>query len=83
TFVFTALRRFIDYYKGYLAPFLPFSVVWLDYLLLGILLILIQMYRPEGIVREKPTSTLSPKRLREITAPERMGPSSEKEGQKD
>jgi len=63
TFAFTALRRFIDYYKGQLAPFVPFSVVWLDYLLLGIMLILIQMYRPEGVIREKPTPTLSYKRL--------------------
>jgi len=63
TFAFTALRRFIDYYKGQLAPFVPFSVVWLDYLLLGIMLILIQLYRPEGVIREKPTPTLSYKRL--------------------
>jgi len=83
TFAFTALRRFIDYYKGYLAPFLPFSVVWLDYLLLGILLIVIQMYRPEGIVREKPTPTLSRKRLKRIIAPRRTASPSGEEDQED
>ena len=68
TFVFVALRRFINYYKELLAPFLPFSVVWLDYLLLGIMLILIQMYRPEGIIREKPTPTLSYKKLEKLAS---------------
>jgi len=66
TFVFVTLRRLIDYFKEYLAPFVPFSVVWLDYLLLGIMLILVQMYRPEGIIREKPTPTLSHKKLEKI-----------------
>ena len=68
TFVFTALRRFIDYYKGQLSPFVPFNVVWLEPLLFGVMIILIQMYRPEGIVREKPTPTLSKNRLRRIIA---------------
>jgi branched-chain amino acid transport system permease protein len=79
TFVFTALRRFIDYYKGYLAPFLPFNVVWLDPLLLGVMLILIQMYRPEGIIKEKPTPTLSYKRIKEIISSKTTGPPSRKE----
>lgn len=83
TFAFTALRRFIDYYKGYLAPLFPFSVVWLDYLLLGILLIVIQMYRPEGIVREKPTPTLSRKSLKRIIAPRRTVSPSGEEDQED
>jgi len=67
TFAFTALRRFIDYYKGYLVPFVPFDVVWLDPLLLGVMLVLIQMYRPEGILPEKPTPTLGKKSLVKFT----------------
>ncbi len=68
TFTFVALRRFIDYYKVQLTPFLPFSVVWLDYLVIGIMLILIQLYRPEGLIREKPTSTLGYKKLEKIAS---------------
>ncbi len=79
TFAFASLRRFIDYYKEQFAPFVPFSVVWLDYLLLGIMLILIQMYRPEGILREKPTPTLSYKRLKNFIISKRAASSSEKE----
>ena len=66
TFIFATLRRVIDYYKGYLGPFIPFNVVWLDSLLLGITLIIIQMYRPEGIIKEKPTPTIGYKRIKEI-----------------
>ena len=66
TLAFACFRRFIDYYKGALTPFLPFNVVWLDYLLLGILLIVVQMFRPEGILREKPTITLGYERLKRL-----------------
>ena len=65
TLVFIATRRVIDFYKAQLGPFLPFSVVWLDYLFLGIMIILIQMYRTEGILREKPTPTISLDKVRE------------------
>jgi len=67
-FAFTTFRRVIDYFKGYLDPFVPFSVVWLSPLLLGIMLILIQMYRPQGLVPEKPTPTLSRKKLEKIVS---------------
>lgn len=65
TLVFIATRRVIDFYKAQLGPFLPFSVVWLDYLFLGTMIILIQMYKPEGILREKPTPTINLDRVRE------------------
>jgi branched-chain amino acid transport system permease protein len=56
--VFTILRRGLDFFKGYLDPFVPFSVVWLEPLVLGVMLILILMYRPEGMFPEKPIPTL-------------------------
>jgi len=65
TFAYVAFKRFIAFYKEQLA-FVPFEVIWLDYLLLGVVLILIQMYRPEGIIPEKPTSTLSSKKVEEM-----------------
>ncbi len=64
-FTYVAFKRFISFYKEQLA-FVPFEVIWLDYLLLGIVLIIIQMYRPGGIIPEKPTSTLGSKKLDEI-----------------
>ncbi len=67
TFTYVAFKRFISFYKEQLA-FVPFDVIWLDFLLLGIVLILIQMYRPAGIIPEKPTSTLGSKKLEEIVS---------------
>jgi branched-chain amino acid transport system permease protein len=63
TFGFVTTRRLIDFYKSALDPFLPFNVIWLDYLLLGIILILVQFYRPDGIITEKPTLTISKEKL--------------------
>ncbi len=67
-FAFTVLRRFIDLFKGFLDPFVPFSVVWLEPLLLGTMLILILMYRPGGLIPEKPTPTLSSKKLEKMVS---------------
>jgi len=36
---------------------LPFDPVWLEYILFGILMLLILVFRPEGIFREKPILT--------------------------
>jgi len=73
TFVFTLIGRVIDFYKYQLEQFIPFSVVWLHSLLIGIILILILMYKPEGILREKPTKTLKVdrfiKRKKTVTEP--------------
>jgi branched-chain amino acid transport system permease protein len=53
TFIFVTLDKLIIYYKHEFVGILPFDIVWLNYLLLGIITILILIYRPEGIVREK------------------------------
>jgi hypothetical protein len=47
--------------------------------LLGIILILTQMYRPGGIIPEKPTYTLSSKKLEEIVGSRRAVSSSKRE----
>lgn len=65
-FGFVTLKRFIDFYKEQLGPFIPFDVIWLYYLLLGVGIILIQMYRPGGLIPEKPTHTLSSKKIEKM-----------------
>jgi branched-chain amino acid transport system permease protein len=60
TFIFVALDKLILYYKYAFVGILPFNVVWLNYLLLGLITIIILIYRPEGIVRtwqERPSPT--------------------------
>jgi branched-chain amino acid transport system permease protein len=58
TLIFVTLRKFIIFFKDSLEGFVPFDVVWLDFLLLGIILLAILLYRPQGIFVEKPTPTL-------------------------
>jgi branched-chain amino acid transport system permease protein len=58
TFVCLTGRKLIIFYKEVLAPFVPFDVVWLDWLLLGSFLLLILLYRPQGLIPEKPVKTI-------------------------
>jgi len=48
-------RQLVAIYKHDIEHFFPFSVVWLEQLLLGILLILFVIFRPQGILPEKPS----------------------------
>lgn len=59
TIVFITLKRLILFYKADLEAFLPFSPVWLDGVLLGIILILLLIYNPRGLLPEKPEITIS------------------------
>ncbi len=59
-FLFVSLRVTIIYYKQSLAGIIPFNVVWLDYLLLSITLLLVLMLRPQGILPEKPVIVRRP-----------------------
>lgn len=59
TFVFVAVRKLIVFYKDIFAPFLPFDVVWLDLILLGLALIIILIYKPDGLIPERPIRTVA------------------------
>jgi len=65
-FVFVFLRKIIIFYKDVFNPYIPFDVNWLVYLLLGLALIIVLIYKPEGIIPEKPDKTLEQDRLKEI-----------------
>jgi hypothetical protein len=58
TFIFVAVRQTIAFYRDIFEPILPFNIVWLDTLLLGLALLVILIYRPEGLVPEKPVKTI-------------------------
>ena len=59
TLLFVTLRKFIIFFKDSFQEFVPFDVVWLDFLLLGVILLAVLLYRPQGIFIEKPTPTIS------------------------
>jgi len=66
TFTYVTVRKLIAFYKTALVAFIPFNAVWLDPMLLGIVLIVMLIFRAQGLVPEKPTFTLSREKLRAI-----------------
>jgi branched-chain amino acid transport system permease protein len=64
---FVTARIMLTTYKFEIAHALnlPFDPVWLEYILFGILMLLILVYRPEGIFKEKPIVTKPIKRVLE------------------
>lgn len=58
TLLFVVARKVIIFYNDDLPWSLPFDVVWLDYLLLGGIMIIVMIFRPRGIIPERPSKTL-------------------------
>ena len=56
--VFVVVRRLINFYKNAFTAFLPFDPVWLDYMILGIILLIMLTRRPQGILPERSTPTM-------------------------
>ncbi|HID16756.1 TPA: branched-chain amino acid ABC transporter permease [Candidatus Bathyarchaeota archaeon] len=58
-FAFVAARIFLMAYKFEITSLLhlPFGAVWFEYILFGVVMLLILMYRPEGLLKEKPIIT--------------------------
>ncbi len=59
TFVFVAVKTLLIIYKHEITAMLslPFEAVWLEYILFGLLMYLILLYKPEGLIRERPIFT--------------------------
>jgi len=56
---FAGVFKGLEQVKSAFQPYIPFDVNWLQYFLFSSLLIVMLFVRPEGILREKPTHTLS------------------------
>lgn len=54
TLLFVVVRKLIVYYNDSLSWLVPFNIIWLDYLALGGIMIIVLLYRPNGILPEKP-----------------------------
>ncbi|MFQ6123532.1 MAG: branched-chain amino acid ABC transporter permease [Candidatus Heimdallarchaeota archaeon] len=61
-------RRLLYFYKHNIARFFPFSVIYLEQLLLGIALLLFIMFRPQGLIPEETIHMrgIDPKEYEEI-----------------
>ncbi len=58
-FFFVASRILLITYKFEITSMLrlPFEAVWLEYILFGVIMLLILVYRPQGLLKEKPILT--------------------------
>jgi len=54
TFLLIIVRRLIMIFKYEIQQFVPVEAIWLELLLMSGFLILIMIYRPEGLIAEKP-----------------------------
>ncbi|RLG84828.1 MAG: branched-chain amino acid ABC transporter permease [Thermoprotei archaeon] len=64
--VFSTVRTLIYSYKGVLSAIIPISPTWLEYILVGLVIVLIALFRPQGIIPEKPALTLPKGRIEAI-----------------
>jgi branched-chain amino acid transport system permease protein len=65
-----SITRTVAMTKHYFAPFLPFDVIYLENILLGIALILMIAFRPKGILPEKPIRTVDTDKIRKQETPQ-------------
>ncbi len=56
TLIFVVIRKLVIFYNDLLDGIFPFNIIWLDYLLLGGIMIIILLFRPKGIIPEKPST---------------------------
>jgi branched-chain amino acid transport system permease protein len=63
--VFVSTKILLITYKFEItsALHLPFQAVWLEYMLFGIAMLLILLYKPEGLIKEKPIFTKAVKKI--------------------
>ncbi len=64
--IFVIVRTIIINYKTYLEPFVPFDPIWLEPMFVGVVIILLSVFRPQGLIPEKPAFTIKKRRIRSI-----------------
>lgn len=64
--IYTIVRTAIILYKGVLTAIIPMSPEWLEYILIGTALIVIMLFRPQGLIPERPTPALPRRKLEEM-----------------
>ena len=57
TLISTSIIKLVNLFKGYLQPFLPFDVVWVESMIIGVTMIMVLIRKPEGIFPEEPQVT--------------------------
>ncbi|MFW5935738.1 MAG: branched-chain amino acid ABC transporter permease [Candidatus Hadarchaeota archaeon] len=63
--IFVIIRFMLETYKYDVFGWLPVGLQWVEYMIFGLLLIMILIYRHEGLIKEKPILNPSIKRVSE------------------
>ncbi|MCS7102461.1 MAG: branched-chain amino acid ABC transporter permease [Candidatus Korarchaeum sp.] len=66
TFAFSTIRSLIFAYKTTLELIIPINPNWLEYILIGLAIVLIAMFRPQGILPERPELPMSKERVESL-----------------
>jgi branched-chain amino acid transport system permease protein len=64
--LYTVARTVIILYKGALTAIIPIEPEWLEYIMIGLVIIIIALFRPQGIIPEKPVLTLPKSKIKTI-----------------
>ena len=65
-FIFTLFRTLIFSQKFLLEAYIPIQVAWLEYIMIGLVIVLISLFRPQGLIPEKPDPILPKKEILRI-----------------
>jgi len=65
-FAFSVIRALIYAYKTELTAFIPISPQWFEYILVGLAIIILVLFKPQGLFPEKPALTLPRDKIEKI-----------------
>lgn len=65
-FAFSVIRTLIYAYKTEMTAVIPISPQWFEYILVGLAIILLVLFRPQGIFPEKPALTMPKQEIERI-----------------
>lgn len=66
TLIFVFARRLLFTYNALLAPYLPFAPTYLNYLFVGVMLMILLVFRPQGLLPEERDLTFKREKIEEI-----------------
>lgn len=65
-FLYTVSRTAIILYKGTISTVIPIDPEWLEYIMIGLVLVAVVLFRPQGIIPEKPVLALPKHKVRTV-----------------
>ncbi len=64
--LYTIARTAIILHKGALSTVIPIDPEWLEYIMIGLVVVVVTLFRPQGIIPERPTLALPKSKIKAI-----------------